>query len=131
MVRGLIAAVELAGMLASLYARQFGVNYRDASRFLGLLYYRAVEEVTLNSYFLSQRAQTIGKVITHIQIVNYDDGLPAPLRRTVLLRYLPMVVAGLIPVAGLLVILDPWFIFRADHRCLHDHTAGTVVVKLR
>ena len=35
---------ELASMLAPLYAQRFGVNYDDASRFLGLLYFRAVEE---------------------------------------------------------------------------------------
>jgi len=35
---------ELASMLAPLYAKHFNVRYHDASRFLGLLYYRAVEE---------------------------------------------------------------------------------------
>jgi uncharacterized RDD family membrane protein YckC len=35
---------ELASMLAPHYARRFGVTYEDASRFLGLVYYRAVAE---------------------------------------------------------------------------------------
>jgi uncharacterized RDD family membrane protein YckC len=35
---------ELANMLAPLYRDRFGAKYQDASRFLGLLYYRAVEE---------------------------------------------------------------------------------------
>jgi uncharacterized RDD family membrane protein YckC len=34
---------ELASMLAPLYAQQLGVDYSDAARFLGLLYFRAVE----------------------------------------------------------------------------------------
>lgn len=35
---------ELASMLAPLYAQRLGVGYRDASRFLALLYQRAVGE---------------------------------------------------------------------------------------
>lgn len=35
---------ELASMLAPLYARHFGAQYRDPSRFLALLYLRAVGE---------------------------------------------------------------------------------------
>jgi uncharacterized RDD family membrane protein YckC len=35
---------ELASMLAPLYAQRFGVSYQDATRFLGLLYFRATGE---------------------------------------------------------------------------------------
>ncbi len=29
---------------------------------------------------------------------------------------------------GILGLLDPFFIFRDDNRCIHDHIAGTIVV---
>jgi len=87
--------------------------------------------LALNTYFLSQRSQTLGKVITHIRIVNEADGLPAPLRRTIVLRYLPVAAVSLLPVLQVLTLVDIAFIFRKDHRCLHDLIAGTVVVKVR
>jgi len=38
---------------------------------------------------------------------------------------------SLIPYAGSFVaLLDVLFIFRRDQRCIHDHLAGTVVVKI-
>jgi hypothetical protein len=37
---------------------------------------------------------------------------------------------GLIPLAGsLLRLADVLFIFRANRKCLHDDTAGTLVIK--
>ena len=48
-----------------------------------------------------------------------------------LLRYLPTSAVSLIPYAGSFVaLLDVLFIFRRDQRCIHDHLAGTVVVKI-
>jgi uncharacterized RDD family membrane protein YckC len=90
----------------------------------GLLLYLLIQ-----GYFLATRAQTIGKMALNIKIVTLD-GQNADLQRILLLRTLPITLVSMIPlVGGLFSIVDSLFIFRADQRCVHDHIAGTRVVK--
>jgi uncharacterized RDD family membrane protein YckC len=85
--------------------------------------------VLIQGYFLATRAQSIGKMALKIKIVTLD-GENADLKRILLLRMLPITLVGMIPVAGgVLTMVDPLFIFRADQRCVHDHIAGTRVVR--
>jgi uncharacterized RDD family membrane protein YckC len=50
----------------------------------------------------------------------------------ILLRYLPISLAALIPVIGpYLSLVDVVFIFGSERRCIHDRLAGTKVVKVR
>jgi uncharacterized RDD family membrane protein YckC len=87
--------------------------------------------VAVHGVFLARSAQTIGKKLLHIQIVNARDGKRAPIGRILLLRMLPVTLVSQVPhVGGVLAIVDLLFIFRKDRRCIHDHIAGTRVVKV-
>jgi uncharacterized RDD family membrane protein YckC len=86
--------------------------------------------LAFNIWLLAKDGQTIGKRLMKIRIVSHADGAILPISRLLLLRVLPIQGATLIPViGGFLALLDVLLIFRADQRTLHDHLAGTVVVK--
>ena len=89
--------------------------------------------LALHGYFLHKSAQTIGKKLLGIQIVNFEDGKPTPITRIFLRRHLPFhMLATLIPKVGpILSFVNISFIFRKDQRCLHDYLAETRVIKLR
>ena len=88
---------------------------------------------------LATRGQTIGKIIMKIRIVDAHTGEHPGWARLILLRTLvnaliqgalnavPVVGQGL---GGLYFIIDSLFIFRADHRTIHDFIAGTRVDKV-
>ena len=85
--------------------------------------------LALHGYFLKTYGQTIGKRVIGTRIVGLDGNV-LPFGRLILLRYLPMQVAVLVPFAGgILALVDVLFVFRDDRRCLHDLIAGTRVVK--
>ncbi|HEY3756378.1 MAG TPA: RDD family protein [Opitutaceae bacterium] len=79
---------------------------------------------------LSFRGQTVGKLLVRVRIVRFPDGAPAGFTRAWLLRSVVMtLICEVIPIAGNVIWLaDILFIFRPDHRCLHDLLAGTIVV---
>lgn len=95
----------------------------------------------LNGYPLAIRGQTIGKILTHIQIADYQTGRRLPFVRVFVVRYLWMVplsmVAMLIPGAtdnllvSLVALVDALLIFGSQQRCLHDRLAGSKVVMYR
>lgn len=86
--------------------------------------------VVIQGYFLATRAQTVGKMALKIKIVTLD-GKNADLQRILLLRTLPVTLASMVPlIGGVLSLVDTLFIFRADQRCVHDHIAGTRVVRV-
>jgi uncharacterized RDD family membrane protein YckC len=87
--------------------------------------------LALNGYLLAQSGQTIGKRLLGIRIVNFADGSPTPLVRILALRIWPFQLVPFIPIVGPFAsLIDALAIFREDHRCLHDHVAGTMVVKV-
>jgi uncharacterized RDD family membrane protein YckC len=91
---------------------------------LGLVLYLA-----LNGWLLATNGQTIGKRVVGTRIVNFTDGARTPFVKLIGLRVLPTYVS-LIPVVGpLLSLVDVLLIFRDDQRCIHDHIAGTKVVR--
>ena len=64
-----------------------------------------------------------------MKIVNLHGDIP-PIKDIILLRHVVVMLITHIPVVGVLIWLaDILFIFRCDKRCLHDHLAGTRVVK--
>lgn len=82
----------------------------------------------INGWLLYTNAQTLGKKLARIKVVQVD-GSPIPFSSLILKRYLPVWVAGHIPYAGgLFGLVDALLIFRQDRRCIHDHIAGTIVV---
>lgn len=85
----------------------------------------------VNVVMLSLRGQSIGKWLTGIQIVMFQSGVPAGFVRAVLLRSVVMSVLGSIAYVGVgIQLFDILCIFRADHRCLHDLIADTMVVRV-
>jgi len=86
--------------------------------------------LAFNAYLLNKNAQTIGKRIMGIRIVNHDDGQKTPLGRLLLLRVLPVQIVAVIPYVGsVAAMIDALLIFRKNQRCLHDQIAGTDVVQ--
>ena len=58
---------------------------------------------------------------------------PPSLARIVLLRALPLMIAGVllsfVPPGNIVLLIDGVVIFGHERRCLHDYIAGTKVVK--
>jgi uncharacterized RDD family membrane protein YckC len=87
--------------------------------------------LVVHGYLLKTKGQTVGKLITGIRIADLDGYLP-DFSKVILLRYLPISLAALIPVVGpYLSLVDVVFIFGSERRCVHDLLAGTKVVKVR
>ena len=88
---------------------------------------------------LATRGQTIGKIIKKIRVVDAVTGEHPGWARLIFLRtivswlisgalnVIPFVGQGL---GGLYFLVDSLFIFRADHRTIHDLIAGTRVDKV-
>ena len=86
--------------------------------------------LVINGVLLHKHGQTIAKRLFKIKIVR-SDGSRCGLTRVIFARWLPVGLLGAIPFVGYIVsLLDPLLIFREDYRCLHDHIADTVVVKV-
>lgn len=83
----------------------------------------------INGKFLADNGQTLGKFFLSIKIVR-SDGSKASLGHIMGRRYLPFVIIQNIPVVGIfLSLIDPLFIFRDTHQCLHDTIADTIVIE--
>ena len=86
--------------------------------------------VLLQATLLTVRGQTVGKILTRLRIVRAKDGSPAGFIHGFLLRgFLPRCLRHVPFIGALFWLVDNCFIFRDDHRCLHDLMAGTKVVK--
>ena len=83
----------------------------------------------LHGYLLKTKGQTIGKLALGIKIVTLDNKLPL-FSDLILKRYVPVWIVQSIPFINILSLVDILFIFRADKRCIHDHIAGTKVVRI-
>ena len=92
----------------------------------------------LNGYLLFTRGQTVGKMLTKIQIVDASNGGLLPFLRVYVYRYLwltPLViVVAIIPgnldnfLVNVVAIIDALMIFGQQQRCLHDYIANSKVV---
>ncbi|MBI2788994.1 MAG: RDD family protein [Elusimicrobia bacterium] len=81
-------------------------------------------------WLLTAHGQTIGKRIIGLRIVKVSDMTNGGFVTNVLLRTVANAAISAVPVAGSIYFLaDPAFIFRDDRRCVHDHIAGTCVIK--
>jgi uncharacterized RDD family membrane protein YckC len=94
--------------------------------------------------WIASRGQTLGKMLFRTRIVRLDGTLPGFVRGVVVRTwplvglYFMQIVSTDAAVASpgwkllrmacsLTVLADQLFAFRDDHRCLHDHLAGTYV----
>ncbi|HVT72217.1 MAG TPA: RDD family protein [Lacunisphaera sp.] len=85
--------------------------------------------VLVQFLLLAARGQSVGKLLLRLRIVREVDGGPAgPVRAFLLRGALPFLIEQ-VPIVGFVFwVIDSGFLLREDHRCLHDHIAGTRVV---
>lgn len=87
--------------------------------------------VAINYVPLSKTGQTVGKKVANIRITDLQGNKP-DVSTIILKRYLPVQIAGQVPIVGGLVsLVDILFIFRKDRRCVHDLIAGTQVMYVK
>jgi uncharacterized RDD family membrane protein YckC len=103
---------------------------RDALTGVEIVVFAVIVFLAINGWLLVTYAQTVGKRVVGIGIVNLD-GTRTDFAVILLRRLLPVWIVSAVPGLSLLGIANPLFIFRADRRCLHDHLAGTKVVQVR
>jgi uncharacterized RDD family membrane protein YckC len=84
---------------------------------LGLAIFQIYKAVTTG--------QTIGKKLVGVKVVKLD-GSPVDFVSMFVMRML--VGQGLLGIIPLYGLIDPLFIFREDHRCIHDLVASTKVI---
>lgn len=95
-------------------------------------------QLILNGFPLAGRGQTIGKILSGIQIIGVNSSGLLPFFKVFVLRYLWLLPVNLVavfvpvPAMGLFIgvigLLDALLIFGGDRRCLHDYIAGSRVV---
>jgi len=117
----LLAAIVDSACAIVIYLASIMFN-SPAILFLGLAGY-AVYQI----YLLSTLGQTIGKKTMNIRIVKFDTGENGGFATNVGMRGIVNGILGFIPFYSLVDVL---FIFRDDHRCIHDLIAGTKVVEV-
>jgi uncharacterized RDD family membrane protein YckC len=124
--RGIILVVLAAGiglMAAKDGAAGIGLAITFIIAALAVLF-------VVQMWMLTVSGQTIGKRIIGLRIVKVSDMTNGGFVTNVLLRGLVNMVISAVPVVGTIYFLvDPAFIFREDRRCVHDHLAGTCVIK--
>ena len=89
----------------------------------------------VNGWLLYSRGQTLGKLMTKIQIVSANSGEVAPFWKLIVIRawffallYLPLGYS-FVGLFALVPVIDHAFALRSDRRCLHDLLCGTRVVQ--
>ena len=87
--------------------------------------------VLLELALTAASGRSIGKWVVRLAVVRVADDSPATFTRAFLLRTLiPLVLFSMAGVwSPLFVLSDLLPLFREDRRCLHDHLAGTRVVR--
>lgn len=99
--------------------------------FIILVVGAALITLIIQMVLLGTRGQTIGKIALKIRIVDVQTGAHPGWPRLVLLRAIVNGILTSIPFLGSIYwIVDSLFIFRADHRTIHDLYSGTRVDKL-
>lgn len=115
----MLAAFVFANSRSASFAAVLGVSGLGMA---ALLFYQW--------YLLATLGQTIGKRQMGIKIVLVKDLSNGGFVANVLLRVFAAGALKAVPVVGgIVTIADALFIFRDDRRCIHDHIAGTCVIK--
>jgi uncharacterized RDD family membrane protein YckC len=128
-----VPLMYLSGYYARIQLQQVSPVEQIAFSLLGI-----AVMLLLNGYLLATRGQTIGKMLTKIQIVDVQSGQLLPFIRVYGYRYLwlyPLVlIVAFIPgtmddaLVSIVALIDALLIFGGDRRCLHDYIAGSKVV---
>ncbi|GEM_PF-2313094 len=92
--------------------------------------YSVVTYIVVHGYFLINFGQTVGKHFINTRIENLD-GSQSSFTNIVVRRYLLVAVIVNIPfIGGIAALVDIFFVFRKDRRCVHDFIAGTRVCRV-
>ena len=112
-------------------AMGLGASTSSISGFITTVALAYLSFLFINGYFLSTRAQTVGKKLMQIYIADLN-GRKAGFPTIIGMRMVVMSLLILIPFIGWIIgIANIFFIFRQDRRMIHDMLAGTVVLKCR
>ena len=117
-----LAAAMSAGLFMSAAVASSGAP-EVAGMALGVLVASAIQAM-----LISTRGQSLGKIAMRTMMVD-SDGRRVGLVRGFIMRELPMLIFRVLPLFRVLLVIDGAFILRDDTRCLHDHFAGTFVVR--
>ncbi len=106
-------------------------NFAGHENSMSLIFVGMLIPAVVQIFLLSVRGQTVGKFLLQVQIVRHEDESKAGLWRAVMLRGMVPALIGTLPYVGFaFTLVNVFFIFREDRRCLHDHIAGTKVIEL-
>jgi len=98
---------------------------------VGILVFSGVLVFGIQIFLLAARSQTVGKYMMQTQIVDFETGQPADFVKAAVLRILVNSIIASIPCVGAIYsLVDIFFIFRDDRRCIHDLLAGTTVIDI-
>jgi uncharacterized RDD family membrane protein YckC len=126
----LIGAAALQALLSGRAPSPDEISVPQLLLGFGLLALACVGLAIVQIWMLIKRGQTLGKRMLDIRIVRFSDEGNPGFVSAVLLRAVVPGLIGALPYLGMVfTLVDICFIFRADRRCLHDHIAGTKVVK--
>jgi len=94
--------------------------------------------LVFHGYLLTTRGQSVGKLLTKIQIVDVKTEELLPFVRVFVYRYLWILPLSILTVfvpgsvddvlVNVVLLIDVLLIFGQDRRCLHDYIAGSKVV---
>lgn len=108
--------------------------------FLAIAFVPWIAFFVINGYFLQSRGQTLGKMATNVQIVDYKTDRIMGLNGRIFLRFLwtvplsliaELVGSGVPQLINIVYLVGILLIFSPSRRCLHDYIAGTHVVEYR
>ena len=125
----------LVGVVAGLIGYHAGLWERlmqqdtEAVVWLGVI--GMVVYAVINGRLLANRGQTVGKMAAAVRIVDARTREIVPFWKSFGLRVVVIQALASVPAVGALFsLVDVLFIFGERRRCLHDHLAGTVVIRV-
>jgi len=121
-------AIFMPFFFATGIAERYGADQVTFGEEVALFTSGLALHLVLHGFFLATRGQTIGKLIMGIQIVDYHTGELLSLWKLFFMRDFVIGMLGLIPIGGLIGLVNVLMIFGEEKRCVHDHLAGTKVV---
>ena len=125
----------LVGVVAGLIGYYAGLWERlmqqdtEAVVWLGVI--GMVVYAVINGRLLANRGQTVGKLAAAVRIVDARTREIVPFWKSFGLRVVVIQALASVPAVGAVFsLVDVLFIFGERRRCLHDHLAGTVVIRV-
>ena len=125
----------LVGVVAGVIGYYAGLVERlmqqDTEAVVWLAVIGMVVYAVINGRLLATRGQTVGKMAAAVRIVDARTREIVPFWKSFGLRVLVIQALASVPSVGAIFsLVDILFIFGERRRCLHDHLAGTVVIRV-